>query len=284
MTRFILSRVICLLLLSLSAGGLRETQAREAPRFLFHWSSSASLDWMFKNNSSSGRMPMQTFRGSEILVKSFFFFRSGMSATFAWHHPTAAMAAGPTEIYAKSRGQIPARLLIIQPKRGARVLELDSYVGKTNPLPIQSIEEVDLVFHTHRRSGGKIDFQEWVVLNPEAIENFTADPLVIRNILMEELSRMRDPLGMEIDDADRLFPRKVHKMPQELELYLQSSTGDLAPALLRPFDQASLESYYGELKARMRPSCLSILRILRDRGRELQLVAQLKRFFGLESE
>lgn len=180
----------------------------ELPPYLFHWTSSRGLERMAHNNPGSPLLPMKAIRNSAISgdLPSLL----GKDGLFSWSHPTGAMAASETEVYARTDdGQAP-RLLMMRPKAGSSVAHLQTGTAELNAAAMANQAawaDADFIFHEEKRHNGQV-FQEWIVRNPNAVEWYSADPKSFPKEVMEEIKKSATaPLSkgqVMIDDPQAL--------------------------------------------------------------------------------
>lgn len=163
---------------------------RGKPRYLFHWTTRAKLEGLCSAAAGSDVLRFRAMNPGHVLAAEESPFH-GRRALFAWSHPITGMAADGAEIYCGTN-PCEARLLLLE-MRSNLSLGLCSYSYETGRLvcsPERPIRR-DLYFSTRDYEDGS-KANEWVVLNPKAIANFTADPAVMKPFFKRELEKLRD--------------------------------------------------------------------------------------------
>jgi hypothetical protein len=154
------------------------------------------------------------------------------------------MGISTSEFYAKSKTeQDPPRLLVMKIKANARILDLSSSARElAKPLPANiNIENYDLIYHSHLQENGKYSFREWVVLNKDAVEDFTFDPTVGRAFVAEAKKNDLDrpeykyfkssPFDMIDNGEDR-----IDMIRNAAEKYLNIDQPTIPSKFRRPFN------------------------------------------------
>lgn len=154
------------------------------PTILYHWTSVESINQI--SQSAGDSLPLKRIAPG-FMIAIIYRELANLPALFTWSHPVTGIGAAPTEIYG---GEI---LLAIHINPLARVLVLNtSYdlIGKENSLNDINIDQYDLIYHELEVRGNTV-MKEWIILNPDAVVNFTADPLALSCILNPELDFLR---------------------------------------------------------------------------------------------
>jgi len=104
------------------------------------------------------------------------------------------------------------------------------------------------VYHVVLDQGGNEFIKEWVLLNPEKVRSFTADPEIIKPILKKELDKMSDPLfrfsnsDLHVIDSYMNSQEGRRAIKDTAESYLNASSDNIPKAFLgglRPDDHGS---------------------------------------------
>ena len=198
------------------------------PPLLFHWMSQGSAQSLAAPLSNSNEplplklLPLKIVDPSARIAMAHPDL-SGRAGLFAWTHPVLGMGTQPTENYGADPWY-PDRspiLLVMRPKPDARVRVIDSEIYERivdgekkwiTEVDLGTVENADLVYHRmriHRLDSrtndadplGEPFLQEWIVLEPSAIESFTAD----KETGMEILGNWDAKLGtLEIRSVDAI--------------------------------------------------------------------------------
>ncbi len=150
-------------------------------------------------------------------------------------------------------GERPAQLLVMQPAADARLALLvtaESAAGQVRAIDREQVyrgvdpgvltdpgyenrKQLDLVYHLHYGPDNKLQFQEWLVANPEKIAWYSADPEVTGPIIRHSMEILKTA-GLEgFPDRKRIFffgsiPKDY---PEILGDYLALAGRDIPPAL-----------------------------------------------------
>ncbi len=157
------------------------------PQYLFHWvrvHREIPLD-------QHSQIVMPKFNNA---IFNSFLPKGAVSAIYAWSHPVTGMGLGDHERYATEYEGRTSTLVLLKPKVdatfGVYVSDPDGWVNNDTPLA----PATDFVLHIRLR-GKKIIWQEWAMLNPQALEWATDSPDRIQPIV-EPLLRNFDPKTM----------------------------------------------------------------------------------------
>jgi hypothetical protein len=189
-----------ILVLSLWTTSAQAFKAPEVPEYLFHWLTPASLERLAEGLNAGSAVPLKKVSSDFLLGKSYPSLQ-GTPALFTWSNLATGMgfslAAGTKEFYAVGdpARDLPARLLVLRPKKSAKVYALRTGVGQKRELPAEA-KKADLIYHVHFiRSGDSsvVHVREWVVMNRASIETYTADPREIQSLIEDEIQRLKDP-------------------------------------------------------------------------------------------
>lgn len=213
------------------------------PKYLFHWTSQEGITKLAETNKGSDKAPVGKIAADHFLAQCFPALNE-QRGIYSWSHPTNAVAAHTDEVYAKTgaKGE-PPRLIIMKPKKSARVLGLkahrDKNCGKKENNP-KDLHRYDLIYHEYTSEGGKYTFREWVVLNPDAIEAFSASPSALPREVREEMLRSTKPefkfkpdeVFFENTDVDWKFRKKI------VDAYLKSGNRDIPKTFIRKLEKS----------------------------------------------
>jgi hypothetical protein len=147
------------------------------------------------------------------------------------------MGAARSETYARFRDGNPPRLLLLKPKASAKIVKvITKNEGrgrpKNNPT---SVEGYDIIYNEAYDKHGKRKYREWIILNPDAVEDFTADPEAMRPILENELRKLKIP-RFHYPEEDLFYTGVENKAAwkRSLEGVLESGKGGIPQFFLRP--------------------------------------------------
>jgi len=160
------------------------------PNLLFHWTSYDRLNRMAKRNPDPSKVPLRYIKASHFLAMGHPEL-VGKDGLYAWEHPTTGISSARNEIYGLPKDGYPARLLVMKPKKSAVVVKIRTDTSMENLGRSKITENADLLFNEVYSQEGKLLYREWVVLNANAIEEFTADPKQYRGILEGELRKLK---------------------------------------------------------------------------------------------
>jgi len=252
-TRLIFQLSLLFYVLAASAQGIAaDTPQVQLPERLFRWMSPEGLRRLADRMKVDGRVPLKTI-ASTGEIEALAYFRPefrGRDALFLWSHPFTGMGAGKGEWYARpgNGGREPARVLMLEPMKDSVTAVLISQMGKE---PIQGgtdLSGIDFVYHVVLDQGGNEFIKEWVLLNPEKVRSFTADPEIIKPILKKELDKMSDPLfrfsnsDLHVIDSYMNSQEGRRAIKDTAESYLNASSDNIPKAFLgglRPDDHGS---------------------------------------------
>ncbi len=213
------------------------------PAYLFHWTSHSKMQRMAKLNPDPERFP-QRFIKSYQLVTVQHPQLAGLPGLFAWSNPLNGMAASPEELYAWKEKGYAARLLAAKIKPDASVIEIRTDIGAP-PRNIPGLENYDLILNRAFNEQGRPAYSEWIILNPDAVQDFTADPERIRPLIEAELRKLKNPAfhyapeEMFSDFEDRTLWRNIAKG------YLAGGTRGIPQALLRNMKTPEINNLEG---------------------------------------
>jgi len=156
------------------------------PPALYVWMANGDLSRL-AGNAAKDQLPLQAIDRSDLtpeLPKTRTF--NGLPA---WTNPVT----GSHSYYRKSYGD---RLVKIIPKSKLRVVRIyiPTYVGHGIPIKDVKWDSIDAV-HYIRTSWpeGLVVSEEFVILRPQAVKEFTADPSILKPELEAELKKLQDP-------------------------------------------------------------------------------------------
>jgi hypothetical protein len=115
------------------------------------------------------------------------------------------------------------------------VLVLDSVFQEHGRLdrPID-LQHTDFIYHVVREKNGAIRYREWIVLNPDKIESFSADPRAlpasVRADLQSALAHAPLPVEKRFYPAGELNEKNLHAIRR----YLSEGMRGIPASLLRP--------------------------------------------------
>ncbi len=178
------------------------------PEYLFHWTPATRLNDMARRFLETGKFPLKATRPNQELRKH---TNAPEYALYTWAHPTAAMATHDGEIFADysdiklvdgSTVRASPKLLTLKIRRDSKIFELRSGYG----IARQTIPDgIDLIYHI--ASFGNVSWKEWIVVNPEAVEWYTADPKALPKEIKAEIRRTASGWhrngDYEINQSDR---------------------------------------------------------------------------------
>ncbi len=208
------------------------------PPYLFHWTSHSKLVRMAAETPKAGALPLRTLRADQTVVIHHPEL-AGKPGIYTTSHPVTGISISPSEVYGRPEDGHPGRLLVLKPKRDARVVRIQTTAQNAKGEKIPGIENADLLYNETFGADGKLMYREWIVLNPEAIENFTADPQAMREVLQQELARLKsgNP-NYAPEERFSLGSLDVKTWTTVLEQYLTAGAEGIPPSLLRPFAAA----------------------------------------------
>jgi len=158
--------------LSLSAD---PRQSRYKPaRYLFHWLTPESLRELAKALKTSDQMPLKSQE-----------FEKEKPALMAWSNPLTGQMGSRNEVYASANrkaydeitGEAP-RLIVMKIRENAVVTPVFGQV-------IEFPGDAELVYQYINPEG--FEARQWVILNSDVVESFSADPWIGRKLLREQL-------------------------------------------------------------------------------------------------
>jgi hypothetical protein len=207
---------------------------RAPPRNLYHWTSDSRLRRIASDNPNPKLIPLGHMPNKNAVAGDFpdLIARPGI---FAWTDPITGMMATTHEVYARQEGDRPARLLAMKIRQNAKVAEIQTGINAEKVKP-GSFDGIDLIYHEAQDMKGMRIFSEWIVLNPDAVEEFTADPKLLSPILKEELKKLKD-LTSHYDPKEMFAPRYIFDREMRTEIiedFLQKDSSDgISPELIR---------------------------------------------------
>jgi len=236
-----------------------DPEVKTVPRYFYHWIEPESLEqeWRLETLKTKGILPLPWMKETFFLVTLI----PGLEmipGLFVWPHPVTGMATGPKEIY----GTVP--ILIEMTSEPVRVLELrtdEHYLFED----AFNIERVDLIHHSHFEIEMKkahwwswkktphevLQWEEWIIVNPKVVTQFTADPKYIKDRIRYQLEKLKlgekYPLGLihfkasgrkMKSDTQPLFNSRVDRdefILPVLNDYLKMDSSEIHPLWRRPF-------------------------------------------------
>jgi hypothetical protein len=173
------------------------------PEYLYHWLSLHSLDRLLPSDQFSGTFPMKNLGDYDfytMLVREapMFLEKRGL---FAWHNPVGALNGGLHEIYGNHEA-----LLALKLKKNLRIgLVVTAPNSWTNKLiDPKAYQGYDLILNAsgyilNGEQKLEIGFKEWVLINPDAVESFAANPEVLAKHLKTFEEALKKTVPKEID-------------------------------------------------------------------------------------
>lgn len=131
----------------------------------------------------------------ETMVSRSFPQLANRKGIFTWINPVGGMGSSPQEMYAPETN---SALIAFKMKKKLRILVLESEDGG-RPQEGLDLSGVDVIFHTRQWS-----FHEFIILNPDAIESFTADPAALSARVKESISRFEANDWTNNDASEKL--------------------------------------------------------------------------------
>jgi len=146
----------------------------EKPEYLFHWVRAGEGRAFASENQVPIRNGKVTLPPKNNAIFSSF-QRSGKKSLYLTSHPAGGMAVNDAENYAQVVNGRSAQLVAMKPKPNATFgLYVSDENGWVTP-KTQLAPETDFVLHI-RIERGRINWMEWVLQNPEAVEWASAKP------------------------------------------------------------------------------------------------------------
>ena len=159
------------------------------PRYLYHWTTHSKLQRMVDWNQNSAELPLRYIKGYANIAWEYPIL-AGRPGLFAWSHPITGMYFDlKTETYAREEKGRPPRLLAMEIDPQARVLELVTPAKVTLD---HSVYDYDLIFHKALDERGRVEMAEWILINPEVVRQFSANPKEVRPLLEPGLEVLKD--------------------------------------------------------------------------------------------
>jgi hypothetical protein len=234
-----------------------DPQEAKVPKYLFHWTTYKNLQRLAAlvegRNRYRPEFPVPPLAKNNSYLSSYQPHLVGKPALFCWSHPTAAIRC-TREIYgdftySESGEKIaPPQLITLRIKSDARILVVTLIrEGSPNPpvmknrlVDLSEYQNADLLLVVHY-SGiqdftvpkHEVELREWVVINPQAVVEFSVDPRELPDEVRLEIQRIAS--GGAVDTLDRLVkaqdprfskgPDLIFGLPTEthLKAYLDSS-------------------------------------------------------------
>ena len=155
------------------------------PKIVYHWTTLKSLAKVAGEKAFSEGWDKFNKRGEGEKKTGFFSwwpqFEETYGGLFTWIHPILGMKGGEFEEYGNILVQIEIDTQIVRAARvEAGYMHSDGRPRYQSPIDVSDIDMVD-------------NGNEWVIVNPRSIKNFTADVNVLRPLLEKELSLLKDP-------------------------------------------------------------------------------------------
>jgi hypothetical protein len=237
-----ISFFVCILSVCLSSAA----PADDYPTVLYNWAKLRTLQRLEQENQAHDGLPLDWIPGNHRLGEAWPAL-GGRRALYAWSHPVTGLASGPEEIYGAEV------LTKIRLKPDARWAELHSREGETSYDLGFRLESVDVIKHTYQFQNGE-RYSEYVIVNPRAVEEYSALPEASRPELERELSRLRDTNyrysqnQIHKPGPDSIFndPRWRPRILDFLESFLNHDVGSLPDRYRKPFanSQETCELHY----------------------------------------
>lgn len=169
------------------------------PKTLYHWiwKHQLSDDWRLITIRTKKELPLPWIQESHLISEGIKRL-AGRNGLFVWTHPVTGLGTDPTEIY----GDVPIQ--IKTKPEPARVLTVITADGHLLPIAKATLDQVDAIHHYRMEQledGQWVRlWEEWILLNPKAVERFSADPRDIKPILSRSIKKIEN---------GEVFPRKV---------------------------------------------------------------------------
>lgn len=143
------------------------------PKYFYHWIDVDSLSqkWRLKALKETGEIPLPNMK-PEFLIADAIPELAGKGGLFVWHHPVSGMGTGPSEMYGNSV------IMLETQRQPARILDVSTSPGETIS-KLTNLRNADVLRHTRVRDGVVL-WEEWIILKPKVITQFTADPKIIK--------------------------------------------------------------------------------------------------------
>jgi hypothetical protein len=213
--------------------------ALKPPPFLFHWTNQEKLEAMDEFNPDRSKLPLRYLKANHYVATEHPEL-IGKPGLYAWTNPVNGMGVNEDETYALAKGGAPPRLLVIKPKAGATVIEVTTHVDNLSPVATPNLDKYDFVLNRSYDSAGKLKYSEWIVLNPDAVESYSADPHVGGEFLKKELARLEDPTFQY--PAGELF----YQQEQPKDFWIKTVKGYLKANSAKEIPKALKEPKNGE--------------------------------------
>lgn len=182
---------------------IHETATISPPQVLYHWCNRSALTHMGNEYLSGERIfPLPNLsKNFPVLAK--YPNLVGKPGLFAWSHPVAGMAANLESLYGDSEALVQFTL-----RPDARALLVVSETDAYEPLrsPHFNPDDYDVILHVEklRYANGSVranGLAEWIILNPNAIQEVNARREDLRPIIESWLSKVKDA-GYKFPKAD----------------------------------------------------------------------------------
>lgn len=176
---------------------LRQTQV---PETLFHWTTERHLKTLETNRIDDDALGFRSLMGNvpPIVVGTIpdLKYRPGI---FTSANPVTGVGYNAGEMYVRNDSTTgsPPLLLVLKMKPGIKRAAVVTNDLTQVPIVLGNPTRADVIHHVYIDNMG-VALQEWIILNPLAVESAVADPGVVRPILEEKLQQVK--LGL-LDNA-----------------------------------------------------------------------------------
>ncbi|MEQ1876960.1 MAG: hypothetical protein ABL958_09970, partial [Bdellovibrionia bacterium] len=156
---------------------VRPVQAASTTRYLYHWAPASKADRMTNALAVSKVAAMRFIHKNQNIGRAFPSL-VGRRALYTGQDPFGSMYISSDEIYAKvEKGRRPSVFRIeLEPAAHVAILETTQWGNDGIRARVdQPSLDADVILHRNY-SGGKLYYEEWIVLNPNAIRRIEKDP------------------------------------------------------------------------------------------------------------
>lgn len=150
------------------------------PTHLYHWISISSLKKLLtRAKVNAGQLPLKSLGNDNyvsILVRDAPMYKD-IPGLFTWHNPIGATVGGSNEIYGNNEAVLALKL-----RPGLRVgllITEDGYSQDPKLSDPSLVQRYDIILHVNTfvlNNELLTGLHEWILLNPNSVESFTADP------------------------------------------------------------------------------------------------------------
>lgn len=160
-----------------------------APRYLYHWTKYSALADMARGKKLGDQLSnfRHGVKHSAISIYWPSLIQSEKGALFTWKHPVAGIKGGRDENYGPAL--LKLEIDVLRARTVRLVEKWNQQKGPSeSPFPGLDLSQFDIIFRDSAGDGTK----EILVLNPEIILGFTADPALLKIELERELKNLKD--------------------------------------------------------------------------------------------